>query len=53
MNITGCIPFLVLSAIMLSFGSLYYILANLIRSRAPKRAEYTNITKIDFRYFSS
>ena len=48
MNISGCIPFLILSVIVLCGGSAYYLISNIIRSRLPKRINCTNIRYIHF-----
>lgn len=42
-------PFLVVSIIILCAGSAYYIIENILRSRPPKRIDYTPVSHIDFR----
>ena len=42
-------PFLALSAIVLCFGSIYYMIVNAIRSRTPKQIRTTNLNYINFK----
>lgn len=41
-------PFLAVFAIVIGSCSVYYAIGNIIRSRRPKRVEYTNINYIHF-----
>lgn len=42
-------PFLIVFVLVLSAGSIYYAVENMIRSRTPKRIESTNINYINFK----
>lgn len=42
-------PFLIVFALVLSAGSIYYAIESMIRSRLPKRIKSTNINYINFK----
>ena len=42
-------PFLVVSAIVLGAGSVYYAVESMIRSRQTKRIKSTNLNYINFK----
>ena len=47
-------PFMIVFAIVLGAGSVYYVIESLISSRPPKRTTSTNINYINFKnIFSS
>ena len=42
-------PFLVVSAIVLGIGSVYYAVESMLRSRRPKRINATSLNYINFK----
>ena len=42
-------PFLIISALVLATGSLYYVIDSAIHSRRPKRIKTTSLNYINFR----
>lgn len=56
MYLSFFLPFLILFALIFCTGSLYLAIANVLRSRPPKRTEYTSVSFINFQknsHFSS
>lgn len=56
MSLPFLLPFLALFVLVFCTGSLYLAIANVLRSRPPKRTEYTSVSFINFQknsHFSS